>query len=357
MAMNVFQHQETVCLARLLDRLVKKYDSDVHIILSIINNAFSLPKRIQERHVLKRIDTLKDYRKRLQELKERPHIEQRTQEWYDARKSLITASDFAQALGEGKFGTQKQLFQKKCGYEEEKFNSNLPPLKWGIMFEPVASEIYTIRFDCIMHEFGLLRHPSISHFGASPDGITDNGIMVEIKCPYKRKITGEIPQQYYYQIQGQLEVCNLDECDYLECEFKEVDEETFFNSQSMNERGIIIECNDHVLSQSPRYIYSKIVFDSYDELKGWLENETNGILSSNPNAYITIHYWILSVFNVVRVFRNQEFIDEKLELLKETWNKIEEYKGNYSLYAKEITSSAPKKESKEVVKLTGYSFI
>jgi hypothetical protein len=29
--------------------------------------------------------------------------------------------------------------------------------------------------------------------------------MLEIKCPFRRRITGEVPLQYYYQIQGQLE--------------------------------------------------------------------------------------------------------------------------------------------------------
>jgi hypothetical protein len=37
-------------------------------------------------------------------------------------------------------------------------------------------------------------------FGASPDGINELGIMVEIKCPFKRKLK-KIPsiiEQYYY---------------------------------------------------------------------------------------------------------------------------------------------------------------
>ena len=59
-------------------------------------------------------------------------------------------------------------------------------------------------------EFGILRHPTIECLGASPDGISDIGIMLEIKCPWKRKKTETIPEQYYYQIQGQLDVCSLD---------------------------------------------------------------------------------------------------------------------------------------------------
>ena len=47
--------------------------------------------------------------------------------------------------------------------------------------------------------------------GASPDGITDDGVMVEIKCPPKRKFTKTVPPHYKMQVLGQLEVCNLDD--------------------------------------------------------------------------------------------------------------------------------------------------
>ena len=44
--------------------------------------------------------------------------------------------------------------------------------------------------------------------------------MLEIKCPKSRIITGFIPEVYRAQIQGQLEVCGLDYCDFLECDIK-----------------------------------------------------------------------------------------------------------------------------------------
>ena len=95
---------------------------------------------------------------------------------------MITASDLGQTLGDGKFGTPNQIFKKKCGYEEEvMFNNYIPPLKWGCMFEPIATDIYMKRQMTYVYEFGIIQHPSISYFGASPDGITKEGIMLEIK--------------------------------------------------------------------------------------------------------------------------------------------------------------------------------
>lgn len=362
------QHQETLNIDRLLDNLITRHDlmnqyndETVSEIVHICNMVFSpVENLIDCQYVRDRLSKLKSYQIQLEKLKQLPHIQQRSQEWYDIRKNIITASDFAQALGEGKFGTQKQIYQKKCGYEEEKFNSNLPPLKWGIMFEPVASKIYEMRMRCSIHEFGLIQHPRIAHFGASPDGITDYGIMVEIKCPFKRKITGEVPLQYYYQVQGQLDVCGLEECDYMECEFSTYDtEEDFVNDKSfLYERGIVIETSDG-------YVYSDVIVSNKDlnKLMDWFHD----FCENNDERIVAVNYWKLAVFNVVRIYKNQSFLDEKLEMLSEVWNKIKTYQNDKSLYDAEIKSSSSTRASKSTsnnntigfnkVQLTGYSFL
>jgi len=186
--------------------------------------AAGMPLAIMRTMLEARLDAIRTQRAQLLELLKTPGIAQRTPAWYEARGELITASDAAQALGCAKFGNQRQFFAKKCGYEKEAFNPNVPPLKWGTMYEWVACSAYSLRCGSIkVHEFGLLRHPREPHLGASPDGINDFGVMVEIKCPYRRKANGTIPWQYYCQIQGQLDVCNLTDCDYVECELQEYD--------------------------------------------------------------------------------------------------------------------------------------
>ena len=72
-------------------------------------------------------------------------------------------------------------------------------------------------------EFGFIQHSRLKWLGASPDGITNDGIMLEIKCPISRIITGIPPDNYWIQVQGQLEVCDLEECDFLECKIIEYD--------------------------------------------------------------------------------------------------------------------------------------
>ena len=53
-------------------------------------------------------------RMQVDELRKIKKIEQRTEEWYVARKTMITASDWADALGQGKGGGKEDIILKKC---------------------------------------------------------------------------------------------------------------------------------------------------------------------------------------------------------------------------------------------------
>lgn len=305
----------------------------------------SVFKDIKEEDVIDRTKILKKNMKKVQKLIKIPIVEQKTEEWYNMRQNLITASDFAQALDKGKFGTVKQFYQKKC--EPECADSNIagkinPLFKWGNMFEPVANNIYTKMYNVKVHEFGLLKHPNYNFFGASPDGITDLGIMVEIKCPKNRKIDGEVPEQYYYQIQGQLDVCDLDECDYFECDFKlyETKDEFLDNFENHDYKGIIIEDNN-------KYKYSDINFTK-EEIIEWLNN----------NYSNSIKYWYLNNYNIKRVIRDKKFIEINMKKLKEVWNNILLYREDNNKYIMEVKKEIFIETQKyKGPKLTGWAFV
>lgn len=326
--------QETKSYDRLIDKLYNRgYPLDE--IKQIVNLCFD--NKVSHNYIENRITvTVPHYKEKLRVLLTDIGIEQRTENWYSARKTLITASDYAQALGEGKFGTQKQFYQKKCGYEESKFDPYVPPLKWGCMFESVAQDIYSHRNSFEIHEFGLLRHKTIDYLGASPDGITSEGVMLEIKCPYKRKITGEIPSQYYYQIQGQLDVCNLDECDYLECAFEVVDNSQQFWDEYDNyqyEQGIIIE---NTVDNNPVYEYSNIEC-SKEELYEWESKKYSPLVNT------TIHRWRLKQYNVVRVYKDLDFIKSTNEKLNIVWDNILRYRSDKPTYDRETSTTRIRK--------------
>jgi len=154
--------------------------------------------------------------------------EQRSKEWYEIREHLLTASSLADSLGKGHFQTRDDLLISKTSERKEIPKASRVIMEWGVKYEPVATEFYEYLYGVKIIEFGLIPHPELSVFGASPDGICDEGSpngytgrMLEIKCPPRRKFTHEVPQHYWMQMQGQLEVCDLDECDFFQVKLEE----------------------------------------------------------------------------------------------------------------------------------------
>jgi putative phage-type endonuclease len=334
-------HNETMSIDGLIDRLLA-YKKTNKFIIDTLSVLFPF-KTFTADTIKLRKATQNKYKVKLEQLKLIKRIEQRSPEWYATRNNLVTASDFAQALGEGKFGTQKQFYQKKSGYEKESFDANCPPLKWGCMYEQVAQTIYAQRNNTTVVEFGLIKHPNYDFFGASPDGITTEGIMVEIKCPYKRKITGEVPLQYYYQIQGQLDVCDLQECDYFECKFESCNVSPF-HSDFGYERGAIVET---IVNNESTYIYSDVKLDwNEDELVAWAQTQMND--SKEENKYV-VHYYVLDYCNTVRVHKSDDFITEKMEELRVVWDNVLRYRQDRSQYEAECKSTT---RAKKVVTAT-----
>lgn len=286
-----------------------------------------------------------DYRVRLAKLLELPPAcAQRSPEWYAMRNSMITASDFAQAVGKGKFGSRDELLVKKVGRDptaNKPLDMDIPPLRWGTMYEDVAAAIYARKFGVRLHEFGLVKHPQHDFLGASPDAITENGIMVEIKAPYRRKIDGEIPLQYYYQIQGQLEVCDLEECDYLECmlsEMRTVDswaDERLARGNAFT--GIVAELQ-HPPPATRTYQYSRIT-DSPAQQLAWFESVITA--AGNDSVTVVRHLWKLDQMFVCRVRRDRKFWGALYEKLALVWKDIERYRADAESYDRDFPPASP----------------
>lgn len=162
---------------------------------------------------------LADRRLALSRLLLSPGIPQRTPEWYRARETLVTASDLQKLLDSGADAYCRRKAESAGAWDHL---GRQPAIRWGKKHEPVAAEVYARRTLSRVHEFGLLLHPALPGFGASPDGITSDGVMLEIKCPFTRTLQpGQVPRAYYAQIQGQLDTAGLDLCDYFEARLGE----------------------------------------------------------------------------------------------------------------------------------------
>lgn len=168
--------------------------------------------------------------KQLEELLTRKQTEQRTPEWYAQSSTIISASElnnlFASPYQRGKFVLSKTVPPMIRNQSLATFSDRMRAFDWGIRFEPVVKLIYEYKHQATIKELGRLAHPEQPRCTASPDGLIYTaadplkcGRLIEIKCPVSRVIDGSIPAEYYAQMQMQLHVTGLSECEYVEASF------------------------------------------------------------------------------------------------------------------------------------------
>jgi len=150
---------------------------------------------------------------RARELLAAEYAEQRSQEWLDLRDQMITASDVASAIGDNHYETPDAFVKKKV--LKTKWAGNAAT-EHGTLLEPLVRDLYDQRTGRKSHEIGLVQHRQYPWLGASPDGVTEDGLLIEIKCPLTRKIEAKVPKHYWPQVQLQLEITDLEECDFIQ---------------------------------------------------------------------------------------------------------------------------------------------
>lgn len=334
-----------------------------------------------------------------------PQPVQRTKEWYDMRETRLTASDAATALDiteyeidladrgiieikrnkpdaikkikEQKVGDNCnpysslwELIMKKCNYTS--FSGN-KFTRWGNKYETVATHIYEAREGVTVKEFGLLPHKTLDFLAASPDGIEIDGKlpsrlpgrMLEIKCPSTRKITGIPPLYYWIQMQIQMEVCDLDECDFEECLLMEYDDEDSYKADkgasdgynSLNlEKGVVVEVETEG-SEDLKYIYPPM--GSLDVINTWITEWWLEEVKKEPDAWmygkkkIRKTYWGLKQYSCVLVKRDKVWFARSVDKLRNIWNEILECrKMNYEQLCKKY-NRGPKPDYPITIKTAG----
>jgi len=295
-------------------------------------------------------------------IKNVPQPEQRTKAWFDMRNNMITASSAATALSENPYEKVEGFIMEKVFGREFMDNEFV---HHGKKYESIATKLYEHLKNARVDEYGLIQHPKISFLGASPDGICSKytldgdinlknyGRMLEIKCPYRRKINmkGEIddticPHYYWIQIQLQLECCDLEYCDFWQCEIKEyTDVETWMLPEKMNHRceqdelsgikdewtyGFVVQykMDNYVKRNSTdkevfcsKYLYPENLLGNYHE-KVQLANEMKK--QEIPGyTFDQILYWRIVNSHCCEIKRERKWFEEKYPIFKEVWNRIE----------------------------------
>ena len=265
-------------------------------------------------------------------------IEQRTPKWYEARSEMVTASDWATAIGENPYSGRNSLLIKKATQDTSFFGS--VATAWGQKYEAVANSIYEYMSEKKVHEFGLLQHQNYTYLGASPDGISEDGIMLEIKCPKSREITGIPPHYYWIQVQGQLEVCDLEVCHFLECQIKECnDEEEYWSIWTNPEKiekiekkqlfaGILIEFVDKNTLKSGSRLEYKYEYTGVNTIKkgqedvlAMLRKKTSETLGDQWLEH-SLTFWICDFCSIQEIKRNKEWFQLTLPKLQQFWIEV-----------------------------------
>lgn len=156
-----------------------------------------------------------DIHPQVKKLLEIPQYEQRSEEWFAQRRDKLTSSDVDTVLGYNKYSKPNDVLFKKCGVAKP-FEGN-DATRHGQKYEDEAIEHYCKLHNKKTKSFGLLPHPTIDWLGGSPDDITYDGIVIEVKCPLYRKIVpGTIPKHYLAQVKMNMEICDLDKAVFIE---------------------------------------------------------------------------------------------------------------------------------------------
>jgi len=294
---------------------------------------------------------------------------QRTPEWHLFRHGLISASNIWKV-----FGTEasvNSLICEKCvpmtkqrertasvddGLEDEVLcavpvaiapantvSSVVPttsvntqsPLHWGVKYEPVTAMIYAQRLSAEIGEFGCIQHRDHPFIGASPDGIVITrdhpayGRMLEIKNVVNREINGIPSMAYWIQMQVQMEVCDLEECDFVETVFKEYDytEEDLFYSNAANKvyeyNGVILYfIKRDFVDSSPKYVYMPISTPiEKARVNAWIDEQKQ--LIKDDYVLFKRIYWYCDTFSCVLVHRSREWFAAALPKVRDVWATIE----------------------------------
>jgi hypothetical protein len=262
--------------------------------------------------------------------------EQKSVEWFKKRENVLTASNIVKILGSGV--SKKRFIEEKCTDDNKQQwwgVSKITSLEKGNKFEEVSAFLFAKHFlssnNAKLIEVGLIIHPDIPYLSASPDRIIkfdeNHCALLEIKNIENREINGIPKDDYWVQMQTQMEVCNINICYFLETEFIVVDLDSWlkndFQYYAFEERGASISYTD---CQQKKAVYLHYYFAD-DDIGTFIKNiQSKTKELDNVRHYCDVSYcfWYLKHFNLLSVKRNKKWFQSVLPEFDKTWQEIAE---------------------------------
>lgn len=348
---------------------------------------YVMPRRSYPTSFTFRTPDVDKIEKQLEYLKNKPQPAQRTEDWYKFRHNLITASELSKVFDSQ--AVQNSLIYSKCKPWAPMGRCTNPdsPLHWGQKYEPLSVMLYEHIYKTKIAEFGCIQHDTIPFIGASPDGINVDksspryGRLLEIKNVLSRVIDGIPLKEYWIQMQAQMEVCNFDECDFLETKFVEYSnyreyvndkfvqgsfveygsddddepepeapptaEQPTKDEDGDGDGGDVDNNNEDeeppiidkpprcpynfkgciamftlLTDQVPVYVFKPLMLNDDDEETIW-EDEIIRQYEADGYRWIKNIYWKLQVFSCVLVLRNKFWFNSSVPQMQALWDTVE----------------------------------
>ena len=160
-------------------------------------------------------------------------LKQGSKDWLLMRKGRITMSSLASFLIFAKTEDEKITAARIiCGLEKKIFTEEQQQnMAIGKEYEDLVRQEYSNSVGMKIYETGICIFKENSAFGGSPDGVLENGDLIEIKITNKEIPThimsdySEIPIWYYWQMQGCMFVMDAPRCHYVS--YSRLDKKTY----------------------------------------------------------------------------------------------------------------------------------
>lgn len=291
------------------------------------------PKRSYDNTFIRKTPNFEAIREKILYIENKPQPDQKSNEWYLFRHNLITASSAWKIFKSQ--STINQIIVEKCKpIDVGKYDivNTSTPMHHGNKYEDVSIMFYEYKYNTKIRDYGCIQHDTYKFLGASPDGINVDptsklyGRMLEIKNPTSREITGIPKEDYWIQMQLQMETCDLNECDFLETSFKEYEsEEEFMNDGSFTYsnkdelKGVMVY---FMKDGKPLYEYMPL-YISKNEYEIWYDT----VMEKHANiSWISNIYWRLENYSCILVLRNKEWFKHAVPHIESVWSIIEKEK-------------------------------
>jgi len=151
--------------------------------------------------------------------------EQGSEEWFELRRGIVTASMFDAVMAKGR-GNSESLTRRKymltligerlTGETQDSYTN--AHMERGKIMEAEARELYSMVSRNEVKQIGFIKFGD--DIGASPDGIImkDGCLEIKTKLPHLHLdclLRDEVPSEHIKQIQGQLWVADRQWCDFV----------------------------------------------------------------------------------------------------------------------------------------------